>query len=155
MSRLDEQARALRDATIEFVKKYQFRDRNETVGHGLSVSQVYALGSIARWGPLTMTDLAEDLHLSVSTLSRVVDQLVRKRLVQREQSREDRRVWYLAVSATGGSLWREIDDGLVGIDREILASLPPAERPSVIRAVRLLSEATDRWRRSLLDEQEP
>ena len=51
MSRLDDQARALRDATVELVKKYQFRDRNETVAYGLSVSQTYALGSIAKLGP--------------------------------------------------------------------------------------------------------
>ena len=146
MSRLDDQARALRDATVEWVKKYQFRDRNETVAHGLSVSQTYALGSIARLGPLAMGDLADDLHLSVSTLSRVVGQLVRKAWVRREQSEQDRRVCYVAVTAAGGRLWRTIDRELVAIDREILASLPSGERESVVRAVRLLSDATDRWR---------
>ena len=146
MSRLDDQARALREATADLVKKYQFRDRNETVAYGLSVSQTYALGSIARLGPLAMADLADDLHLTASTLSRVVDQLVRKALVRRQQSGEDRRVWYVAATSTGRALWRQIDDELVAIDREVLASVTPAERPAVIRAVRLLSDATDRWR---------
>ena len=150
MSRLDDQARALREATVELVKKYQFRDRSETVAYSLSVSQAYALGSIARLGPLAMADLADDLHLSPSTLSRVVDQLVRKSLVRREQSGEDRRVWYVAVTGPGRTLWRQIDDDLVAIDREVLASVAPAERATVIRAVRLLSEASDRWRRRLL-----
>ena len=150
MSRLDDQARALREATVELVKKYQFRDRSETVAYGLSVSQAYALGSIVRLGPLAMADLADDLHLSASTLSRVVDQLVRKSLVRREQSGEDRRVWYVAVTGPGRRLWRQIDDDLVAIDREVLASVAPAERATVIRAVRLLSEATERWRRRLL-----
>ena len=101
-----------------------------------------------------MTDLADDLHLTASTLSRVVDQLVRKDLVRREQSGRDRRVWYVAASAAGRAMWRKIDNDLVQIDREILASLTPAERPAVIRAVRLLSDATDRWRRGLLGEDE-
>ena len=39
------------------------------------------------------------------------------------------------------------------LDRQILASVPPAERPSVIRAVRLLSDATDRWRRGLQEDE--
>jgi DNA-binding MarR family transcriptional regulator len=149
MSRLDEQARALRDATVELVKKYQFRDRNETVAHGLSVSQTYALGTIARQGPLAMTDVAEDLRLTASTMSRVVDQLVRKGLVVREQSARDRRVWRVAATTSGRSLWRRIDDSLRAIDREVLASVAPAERPGMIRAVRLLSAATDRWRRDV------
>ena len=146
MSRLDEQARALRDATVELVKKYQFRDRNETVAHGLSVSQTYALGTIARQGPLAMADVAGDLRLTASTMSRVVDQLVRKGLVVREQSARDRRVWRVAATTSGRTLWRRIDDSLRAIDREVLASVAPAERPGMIRAVRLLSEATDRWR---------
>ena len=154
MSRLDDQARALREATVELVKKYQFRDRNETVAYGLSVSQAYALGSIVRLGPLAMADLADDLHLSASTLSRVVDQLVRKNWVRRQQSGEDRRVWFVAATARGRALWRKIDDDLVAIDREVLASVVPAERPALIQAVRLLSEATDRWRRRVLANDE-
>lgn len=154
MSRLDDQARALRDATVEFVKKYQFRDRNETVAYGLSVSHTYALGSVVRLGPLTMAELADDLHLRASTLSRVVDQLVRKDWVRREQSREDRRVWYVAATRTGQALWRQIDGDLLAIDREVLASVAPADRADVIRAVRLLSDATDRWRRRQLSEAE-
>ncbi len=154
MSRLDDQARALRDATVELVKKYQFRDRSETVAYGLSVSQTYALGSVVRLGPLAMADLADDLHLQASTLSRVVDQLVRKEWVQREQSSEDRRVWHVAATRAGLALWRQIDGELLAIDRDVLASLPPADRPDVIRAVRLLSAATDRWRRRLQDDDE-
>lgn len=154
MSRLDDQARALRDATVELVKKYQFRDRNETLAHGLSVSQTYALGAIVRSGPLAMADLADDLHLTPSATSRVVDQLVRKQLVDREQSAQDRRVWRVAATTAGRSAWRKIDDGLLAIDREILASVAPADRPDMIRAVRLLSQATDRWRQSVADREE-
>ena len=154
MSRLDDQARALRDATVELVKKYQFRDRNETLAHGLSVSQTYALGAIVRSGPLAMADLADELYLTPSTMSRVVDQLVRKQLVDREQSAQDRRVWRVAATTAGRSAWRKIDDGLLAIDREILASVAPAERPDLIRAVRLLSQATDRWRQSVADREE-
>lgn len=154
MSRLDDQAQALRDATVELVKKYQFRDRNETVAHGLSVSQTYALGTIAREGPLPMADLADDLHLSASTMSRVVEQLVRKELVAREQDARDRRVWRVTVTSAGRSLWRRIDDSLLAIDREVLASVPAAERAGMIRAVRLLAEATDRWRRGVVGRDE-
>ena len=101
-----------------------------------------------------MADLADDLHLRASTLSRVVDQLVRKDWVRREQSSEDRRVWHVAATRAGLALWRQIDGDLLAIDREVLASVPPADRPDVIRAVRLLSAATDRWRRRLQGDDE-
>jgi hypothetical protein len=54
MSRtLDRQVRDFREAIAELVKKYQFRDRNETVAYGVSVSQAYALRALYRAGPCT------------------------------------------------------------------------------------------------------
>ena len=48
----------------------------------------------------------------------------------------------------------DYDDDLVAIDREVLASVASTERPALIQAVRLLSEATDRWRRRVLADDE-
>ena len=80
---LTRQAVDLEPAMANLVKRYQFRDRNETVAYGLSVSQAYSLRALHQNGPLTMGELATELHLTVSTLTRVVDQLVEKQLVDR------------------------------------------------------------------------
>ena len=147
MSRtLQRQVRDFREAIAELVKKYQFRDRNETVAYGISVSQAYALRALHRAGPLVMKDLAEDLYLSVSTLTRVVDQLVGKKLVRRSRSEEDRRLCLVELTARGRALWRRLEDELMEIDEEILSRLSAGEREAVIGVLRLLAEATDAWR---------
>lgn len=143
---LERQARDFREAIAELVKKYQFRDRNETVAYGISVSQTYALRALHRAGPLVMKALAENLHLSVSALTRAVDQLVEKKLVRRARSEEDRRLCVVELTARGSALWRRLEDELMEIDEEILSPLSEGERQAMIDVLRLLAEATDAWR---------
>ncbi len=143
---LHRQVRDFRDSIAELVKKYQFRDRNETVAYGISVSQAYALRCLSRDGPLVMKELARDLHLTVSTLTRVVDQLVAKKLARRSRSEEDRRLCRVELTARGRALWRRLEDELMEIDEEILSQLSSGERDAVIGVLRLLAEATDAWR---------
>ena len=140
------QVRNFRDAIAELVKKYQFRDRNETVAYGVSVSQAYALRCLHREGPLVMKELAQDLHLSVSTLTRVVDQLVAKKLARRSRGEGDRRLCRVELTPRGRALWRRLEDELMEIDEEILSQLSTGERQAVIDVLRLLAEATDAWR---------
>ena len=103
---LAEQTRAFRRVMSGLVKKYQFRDRSETVAFGLSVSQAYALGSLFEHGTLTMGGLAADLQLTVSTATRVVDPLVARALVRRGVAPEDRRICRVALTPKGRRLWR-------------------------------------------------
>ncbi len=143
---LREQAHDLQRAMAELVKKYQFRDRDESVGWGLSVSQAYALRALHERGPLAMGELAAELHLKLSTITRIVDSLVEKGMARRASDPSDRRVCRLALSAKGRSLWRRVEAALVESDLDVLRALAPEERESLIRAIGLLSASADRWR---------
>ena len=52
----------------------------------------------------TATQLAEKLPLNPSRMSRVVDQLVNRRLLRRRRSKTDRRVVNLALTDNGGEM---------------------------------------------------
>lgn len=52
----------------------------------------------------TATQLAEKMPLDPSRMSRVVDQLVSRRLLRRRRSKTDRRVVNLALTDTGGEM---------------------------------------------------
>jgi DNA-binding MarR family transcriptional regulator len=145
---LDDQTRDFQRVMVRLIKKYQFRDRNETVAYGLSVSQAYALRSLAERGPLSMSTLAEDLNLTVSATTRLIDSLVAKSLVKRRQSDADRRVWRASLAVRGRRLWNQIEGELLDVDARVLQTLAPREREAVIRAMSLLVDATEAWRRS-------
>lgn len=140
------QATELQRAMADLVKKYQFRDRNETVCYGLSVSQAYTLRALHERGPLSMGALAQAMHLSVSTLTRVVDQLVKKSLVARVRPDADRRVCRVDLTDAGRELWLRIESELVGSNVDVIESIRPEERETVIRVMGLLSRAVDAWR---------
>jgi MarR family 2-MHQ and catechol resistance regulon transcriptional repressor len=135
------------DAAIaELVKLYQFRDREETVAYGLSVSQAYALRTLAESGPLAMGALAAALGLSVSAATRSVDALVERRLVERRASAEDRRVRRVALAPRGRTLWRKLHRELLAMERRVLAGLSAAERRTVVAVLHRLVSATRAWR---------
>jgi DNA-binding MarR family transcriptional regulator len=143
---LDEQTRAFQSVMVGLLKLYQFRDRNETVAYGLSVSQAYALRALSERGPLSMGELAFELNLTLSSTTRVVDPLVERKLVKRRQSASDRRVWEVSLGAAGRRLWSRIEGQLLAIDAKVLRQIPSAQREAVIETVRALAEATREWR---------
>lgn len=49
-------------------------------------------------GPLTATDLAQETGLTRASLSVIVDKLVAKEFLSREQDRHDRRRWFLRTN---------------------------------------------------------
>ena len=97
----DTQAEAFHHEMVALVKKYQFRDRNEITCCGVSVSQCYVLELLHFEGALTMQKLAEQMHLSVSTITRVVEGLVKKGYVHREEDAKDRRVRRVRLTGEG------------------------------------------------------
>jgi len=149
---LIDQATDLQQAVSGLVRKFQFRDRNETVAYGLSVSQAYVLRTLSELGPLTMGGLAAEMRLTISTMTRVVAQLDRKSMIRRTRDARDGRVCRVALSARGQSQWKQIEDELVATDLEVLQTIPSAERETVIRAIGKLSEAIDVWREQKKEE---
>jgi len=75
---------------------------------GLSTTQCKALLELGGLGeeapPRQVSDLAETLGVSVPSMSRAVDGLVKKRLATRVEDTEDRRVRRIAIAAKGKQL---------------------------------------------------
>src|SRR3954466_8777196 len=98
---LDRHAAALHEAVADLVQVYQFRDRDRICCHDVSVTQCYALETIAAHGPLRLNALAERLFLDKSTTSRVVSTLVRKGYVEQRADASDGRATTLRATRQG------------------------------------------------------
>ena len=149
---LKSQAERLYGAVAELVRAYQFRDREGICCHGLSVSQCYSLEAIEMHGPVTMGDLADRLYLEVSSMTRIVDHLVRTGLARRVEDAKDRRICRVEATAKGRSLMAKIRDELVEGHRQILSEVPADSREVVIGAVSNLLSAF-KQRRSCCSEE--
>ncbi|MCP4248626.1 MAG: MarR family transcriptional regulator [bacterium] len=132
---LRKQAERLFQVFADLVRAYQFRDREETCCHGVSVSQCYALEALDRGGSLTMGELASRLHLELSSMTRVVDGLVAEELATREADNKDRRVCRVKISRKGRSLVGRIRYDIISEHEEVLRKIPAQSREDVIAAM--------------------
>lgn len=90
----------------------------------LSVGQIAALHLIDQRGTLRVTDLAEELGLSASATSRLVDALVKQGLVGRAEDADDRRVRTLTLTAEGRAFVGRIGEDRVRVILETAETLP-------------------------------
>lgn len=67
----------------------------------LSFSQVAALHVIDREGIVNINDIATKLNLSMSATSRMIDELVKKELIERKENQENRRAKTLSLTLPG------------------------------------------------------
>lgn len=149
-SSLDRQAEELYRTFMKLVRQYQFRDREEICCHGISVSQCYALAHIRDEGSATMSEVATALHLDLSTITRLADQLEEKELIRRVRAEEDRRVIRMSLTRKGQGVLDAIEGDLVAEYRAVLQGIPPASRRSVLDAIDGLRVAFEA-RRSAVD----
>jgi DNA-binding MarR family transcriptional regulator len=72
-----------------------------TVAEDVTLAQYRALVVLASRGPQRLADLATALVVEPSTATRMCDRLVRKRLVARRRSSEDRRAVRVSLTPSG------------------------------------------------------
>jgi MarR family 2-MHQ and catechol resistance regulon transcriptional repressor len=139
---LTRQAKELQDALAEFIRVYQFRDRDRICCHDVSVTQCYALDALLRRGLVTMNELAAELCLDKSTTSRVVATLERKGYVARATHPRDGRAVLLTATASGRRLVERIIGELVDEKKQLLAEFPEEVRESAAELIQRLTAAS-------------
>ena len=134
-SDLDRDTRALHRTLEELIRLIQFRDRDRICCHDVSVSQCYALETLALAGPLRLHELAERLYLDKSTASRVIDGVVAKGYAERTRDPEDGRAVQLELTAAGREIYGRIEADLLAEVRAVVRNLEPPVREAMTRAL--------------------
>jgi DNA-binding MarR family transcriptional regulator len=111
-------------------------------GGGVSPVQLRALTALRQKGEANLAQLAEDIGITVSTASRLVDRLVGAEWVHRAQSEADRREISLTLTDHGRRLLRRFDRRRVVLLKECLERVPAERRDAVVRAISELTHAT-------------
>lgn len=105
----------------------------------LGFTQLAALYILADSATTTIADLAEALNRSPSATSRLVDGLVRRRLVERRMEVEDRRLRTLWLTARGRALLRVVDRARADQFLSAVRPMPQAERALIAMGVAALA----------------
>ncbi len=141
----DNQILQFHQQIVELIKKYQFRDRNQICCFGISVSQCYVLEALHTHGPLTMNELAKKMYLKISTMTRVVEQLVKKKYVRREEGLDDRRVRFINLTKQGRAIYKNAWENIFESEKVILKNIPAEHKAVLIDVLRKLNQAVSSW----------
>jgi len=108
-------------------------------GLRLGFTQLAALYILADGRTTTISDLADTLNRSPSATSRLIDGLVRRRLVERRAEVEDRRQKTIWLTQRGRALLRLVDRGRADQFLSAVRPMPPAERALIAMGVAALA----------------
>lgn len=118
------------------------RRLRQSADPGLTISQLSALASIERSGPITLGDLARVEQVQPPTMTALAGKLEAAGLVARSIDATDRRVNRVAVSAQGAHLLaRHRKQKNAYLERR-LATLSASDRATLARACDIMEQLT-------------
>ena len=110
-----------------------FRDFVEAMGPLEMTPGLFAVLVLIEANPgLKQSELARAVHLDRSTVVSIVDNLERRRLVERRAAANDRRSNALSLTATGAALLRRLKQRVARHEKRLARALDPRERDTLV-----------------------
>ena len=120
------------------------RLRAERSTHDLSMSKRSVLGRLFRDGSLTATDLAAQERIQPQSLTRLIADLEKRRLIARHQGESDRRQLHIEITSAGRDLLiRDAHEQDKWLAAAMTSSLTSVERELLTLGARLLESLAD------------
>ena len=119
--------------TTRLARLLRQQDRGE-----LTLTTRAALATVERHGPLTLGELAQIEHIAPPTVTKVVNQLDDRGLVDRIPDRDDRRICRVAITPDGTALLDADRQRRTAWLASRLAELDASERERVVDALDVL-----------------
>lgn len=92
---------------------------------------------------LTAKGIAQKMNVVKSRVSKIVDGLIRKKLIQRIKDPEDSRISLLSLSPEGQKKLNEINDFLEGVHYRVLSQMAPDQRMAMLTNLDILKASME------------
>jgi MarR family transcriptional regulator for hemolysin len=106
---------------------------------GLTLARARALFAIARRGPLTQKDLAEELEIETPTLVRVLDGMEKQDLILRSEDATDRRAKRIDMTPTGREAFKRVHSLASELRGQIAEDISAEDIETALSVVRRLT----------------
>lgn len=101
----------------------------------LSVTEIHTIEAIGMYKPRTMTEVANDLGITVGTLTTAITKLVKKEYVERTRGEEDRRSVMIALTRRGKIAYRIHEKFHQEMINETIGGLSHEEEEILVRSL--------------------
>jgi DNA-binding MarR family transcriptional regulator len=133
-----------RETLGRLYQRFNALQRGEKRCFGVTMSQCVTLEVLHLEGPKPVRELAASLGLDTSTVTRVVDVLVREGMLERARDEGgDRRRVYVSLTRRGRGLAERLLECSDGYTERILGRIPADRREDVLHAMGVLVDALD------------
>jgi DNA-binding MarR family transcriptional regulator len=134
-------AASIMAALRRIVRYLRLADREAEVGHGLSAAQLFVLHSLAGAPASSVAEVAGRALTDPSSASTVVAKLVKRKLVARVRSADDKRRFALALTPAGERVVKQTPRIVQTRITDGIEQLAPAKRRDIVRALEVLVRA--------------
>ena len=133
----------LQQQLVSFVRAFGLHQPDRSAcGQPISTSEAHALGVLAQRGGVRLTDLARELILEKSTVSRLVASMAGRGWVRIQEDANDRRARLIRLTAAGRRAAARLAAARSRHFEAILAAIVPERRDQVIEALEDLIRAS-------------
>jgi DNA-binding MarR family transcriptional regulator len=108
---------------------------------GVTSSQGGTILNLPQENTLKMNQLSKIVGVDNSTMTRMINQLVEKGLVERQASEKDRRLVQVGLTAAGKKLRQELAGALEQFYQDSLDKIPEKERTNIIQSLTAVNNA--------------
>jgi DNA-binding MarR family transcriptional regulator len=136
----------------KMIRSFVAFERHEIFCCGVTMSQCSTIMAIGRGGKMTMNALSEWMSLATSTMTRIVDNLVRDGYIERTQDDQDRRVVHVSLTEKGKEMYQVIHGIYHDYHQRIVDNIPADQLHKVVESLQMLREAIEKT--PLLDQQD-
>lgn len=90
--------------------------------------------------PMPCLEVADRMIQVAPAITRVIDQLLRRELIKKTQSEQDRRVFLVELTASGKSLLRKLDTPILELHQSLLGHVPKKVLKSLVQVLQVVRE---------------
>jgi len=141
----NELAEQMADLTYELLENCQLKIERTAHKLNLTVAEFKLLRALQGDEELSAGSLAKRLGLSSSRITRIIDGLLSKGIVQKETAGRDRRVVEIRLTEAGKQTRDQLKAMYVTVHQDIIDRLPSDTEESVVLAMEKLRKATEEW----------
>ena len=126
------------------VRTFQILEREQIKIHGFTSSQCYILLEIYKHQMLSINEISEKMRLDMSTITRIMNNLVRDELILRKRSVYDKRIVEAILTEKGKEIAQQLQKSIVNYYMGVILNLPRGHVREVMSAVELLVNALEK-----------
>jgi DNA-binding MarR family transcriptional regulator len=128
----------------KLVRAVQLFERDQIKAHGFTTTQCYTILELYKTTSLTMNELSERMNLNSSTMTRVLDNLVRDSYIARSKNESDRRIVIVSLTEKGIEVARDLDSAVKAYYKQIINNIPSGQVNDILDSVSVLQKAFEK-----------